>query len=169
MVQFSIPGKHKLHSLRQYYFLLVWILSIFKMFQHGQDFSNFPFDGKMFVLELESFSFTGKDILYNWKDFTEELKNYKAFQLSPEIGFYDFSLVGHRIQTHLVSLISLKVWSKSFSSRTIIGSCSREILFSVVCWNMCGERQWILLQYSLHSSLPCNYSDPDHLLDEPGE
>ena len=76
------------------------------MFQHGQDFSNFPFDGKMFVLELESFSFTGKDILYNWKDFTEELKNYKAFQLSPEIGFYDFSLVGHRIQNHLVSLIT---------------------------------------------------------------
>ena len=56
----------------------------------------------MFALELESFSFTGKDILYKWKDFTEELKNYEAFKFSPEIGFYDFSLVGHRIQTHLV-------------------------------------------------------------------
>jgi len=79
--------------------------------EHGQDFTNFPFDGKMFALELESYSFTGKDILYNWKDFAEELKNYEAFKFSPEIGFYEFSLVGHKLQTQLL-IVNGKSYSR---------------------------------------------------------
>ena len=90
---------------RQTFAILESLSRLKIIFQHGQDFTNFPFDGKTFVLEMESYSLTGKDLIYNWKDFPEELKRYKAFQISPEIGFYDFTLLGHRLQTHLVSQI----------------------------------------------------------------
>ena len=65
-------------------------------FSSSTAFSLFPFETQRFKLNLESFKFPReKDFRYQWQD----------IQLSKDIDFHDFKLLGHRNGTRVVVVV----------------------------------------------------------------
>jgi len=62
--------------------------------------ANFPMDGQMCTVEIESFGYTMADLKYAWND------GEKSVRMSPDVALPQFLVVGHRQRLIEVSLSS---------------------------------------------------------------
>jgi len=88
--------------------------------QHGQSFSEFPFDAQSFTLTLESYGSTAKDLRYHW-DTSMNLKSGggKALGINQAIDFYDFQLLGHHLQKSNTTLITEEGMIKAYLNLSV--------------------------------------------------
>jgi len=77
---------------------VLWSQKMQVTFTSDGDYSRFPFDSQVFPIEMESFKYTAKDIVYGWNDDEESV------QMNPSLGFTDLTLVGHRQMQVLAKL-----------------------------------------------------------------
>jgi len=79
---------------------VLWSQKMQVTFTSDGDYSRFPFDSQVFPIEMESFKYTAKDIVYGWNDGEESV------QMNPSLGFTNLTLVGHRQMQVLAKLES---------------------------------------------------------------